>query len=337
MRWVAFGSPKLRTAQTTISDSLFFSFGVTLRACGYGCAFFLVGIVGLRLILASRLVDDAVGADADDWRAGVQAEMVRWAAAAGFLLAALDLGRLWHQTYAFYGGFEPITPELIGVIANQTLWGSGWKIQAVAAAAAGVAFVAAGRRWPGAWWIAGAAVFATVVSRPLTGHAVEAGSWLSLPALLQFVHVGAAALWIGTLATTLLFVARRVRRLPPPFDGRVLAAVVNGFSPLALSAVIALFLTGCATSFLYLGGIDALYGTVYGRVLIAKVVAFVGVVALGYWNWQRVRPQLDAAAAAAEGDAGRKLLVKTAGAELAVAVAVLALTAFLVALPMPMG
>lgn len=256
---------------------------------------------------------------------------------AGFLLAGLDLGRLWHQTYAFYGGFEPITLEQVGVIAGETLWGSGWKLQAISALVAGIGFAAARKRWPGAWWVAGAAASVTIVSRPLTGHAVEQGSWLSLPALLQFVHVGAAALWIGTLAAMVLFVARRVRRLPSPLDGRVLAAVVNTFSPLALSCVSALFLAGCATSFVYLGGVDQLYGTTYGRVLVAKVLAFTAVVGLGYWNWQRVRPQLDAAAADASGDDARALLLRTAGAELAVAALVLALTAVLVALPMPMG
>jgi len=293
-------------------------------------------VVGLRLILGSRAVHDAADNVAGDWIADTQREAIRWAAGAAFLLTALDLARLWHQTYAFYGGFEPITFELIGVIANETQWGSGWKVQTIAAVVAGIALAAAPRRWTGAWSVGMVAVAVTVVSRPLTGHAVETGSWLSLPALLQFVHISATALWIGTLATMIVFAARRASRLPAPLDGRVLAAVVNSFSPLALSSVVALFLTGCATSFMYLGSVEALYGTAYGRVLLGKVLAFAGVVALGYWNWQRVRPQLEAAAKDGSG-AARSLLLRTAGAELAIAVVVLALTAVLVALPMPMG
>lgn len=295
-----------------------------------------MGVVGLRVILATRAVRGVADEGARDWIVDTQTEAIGWAAGAAFLLTALDLGRLWHQTYAFYGGFEPITFELIGIIANDTQWGSGWKVQATAAAVAGVALAATHRRWPGAESVAGVAAGITIVSRPLTGHAMESGSWLSLPALLQFVHVSATALWIGTLATVLLFAGRRASRLPAPLDGRVLATVVNAFSPVALSSVVALFVTGCATSFIYVGGVEALYGTVYGRVLVGKVLAFAGVVALGYWNWQRVRPQLDAATMNG-GGATRSLLLRTAGAELAIAVVVLAVTAVLVALPMPMG
>lgn len=255
---------------------------------------------------------------------------------AGFTLVALDLGRLWHQTYAFYGGFEPITLELVSTIANDTLWGSGWKLQALSAAVVGVGFGALRRGWPAAWVAAAPAGLVTMASRPLTGHAVEQGSWLSLPALLQMVHVLGAALWIGTLLAMTAVGLRRLDRLDEPLRAPVIAALVSSFSPLALSAAAALFVAGCATSFQYLGGFTVVFTTVYGRVLGAKVLAFGAVIGLGYYNWQRVRPAVEASSEP-DSDRARALLLRTAGAELCVALVVLALTAVLVALPMPMG
>jgi putative copper export protein len=112
--------------------------------------------------------------------------------------------------------------------------------------------------------------------------------------------------------------------------------MVNGFSPLALTAATALFLAGSATAFLYLGSPAAVYGTVYGRVFAAKFVVFCAIGAIGYFNWQRVRPQLEEAAQGNGDDpAVEALLLRSAGAELAVAAVVLVLTAVLVALPMP--
>jgi len=112
-------------------------------------------------------------------------------------------------------------------------------------------------------------------------------------------------------------------------------ALVDGFSPLALGAAGALFVAGCATSFQYLGSPEDLYATTYGRVLAAKIVAFGAVIGLGYFNWRRVKPRINADSETGEGT--RALLLRSAAVEVGIAAAVLLLTAVLVALPMPTG
>lgn len=307
-----------------------------LRGVGYGCAFFLTGALGVRAVLHSaRVTGESAGAEIGAWRRRIERDSARWAMIAGITLVALDVGRLWHQTYAFYGGFEPITFTLARTIVDETLWGSGWQVQVLAAAAAALAFAAVARGWAGAW-LAVVPVAFVVASRPLTGHAVEEGSWLSLPAILQAVHVAGAALWLGTLAVMFLFGLGRAGALPRSERARTVAAMVNGFSPLALGAATALFVAGCATSFIYLGSPAAIYGTGYGLVLSAKVAVFAGVGALGYYNWRRVRPRLEAAAQGGVADDGvEALLWRAAGTEIALAALVLVLTAVLVILPMP--
>ncbi len=276
------------------------------------------------------------GDETASWARGLESELALYGMLAGFTLVALDLGRVFHQTHAFYGGFEPITLELIRSIANETLWGSGWKLQAAAAAFVGVVFAAAYRKWPGAWFSATMLAVLTAVSRPLTGHALEQGSWFSLPAILQAIHVLAAAVWMGTLLVMFTVGARRARELSAPARARVVAGMVGTFSPLALGSATALFVAGCATSFLYLRAPANLFSTPYGLVLVAKVMGFGAVIAAGYYNWQRVGPQLDAAIDAAGHDPGAlRLLARAAAVELADAAVVLVFTSILVVLPMP--
>lgn len=310
--------------------------GAALRLCSYACVFWIVGAPGLCALLRSPAVASAAGEDGGEWCAETRRLLARSAMLVAFALVAVDLLRLWHQTYSFYGGFEPITRALLSRIANETLWGSGWKVQVLSAAAAGVCFAGAWRGWPAAWPAATVAAVVTTAARPLTGHAVEQGSWLSLPAILQVIHVAGAALWIGTLAAMALVGLRRVRKLPQR-RARLVAAMVDGFSPLALGGAAALFIAGAATSFLYLGSPSLVVTTWWGRVFAAKVFAFAGVLGLGYYNWQRVKPAIDSDVTDEAPSAAQALLLRSAAAELAIATLVLLLTAVLVALPMPTG
>lgn len=324
-----------------ISDSPLFFVGVALRWTGYLCVFLLVGLAVFRRVgLPAAL--EAVGAVGGEtglqWAADTRRKLALRGMVAGFALVAVDLARAWDQTYAFFGSDESITLDLMKIIVNGTLWGSGWKVQTISAGCAGVAFAMLLRRWPGASFLLYPSVLVAAISRPLTGHALEQGSFFSLPAILQAVHVLSAAVWIGTLLVTVTVGVWSASQLGAA-RGAAVAAMVNAFSPLAMGAVTALFMAGTATSFIYLGGVGPLFGTTYGLVLLAKFLVFAAVGGIGLFNWRRVRPQLELVAAGEERPASgtEALLLRSAGAELALAVVVLALTAVLVALPMPMG
>ena len=66
----------------------------------------------------------------------------------------------------------------------------------------------------------------------------------------------------------------------------------------------------------------------YGRTLALKLAAVAGVAGVGFYNWRRVRPQI-------QGGVGSKRFVSSAGVELALACLVLLLTAVLTGLPRP--
>ena len=251
----------------------------------------------------------------------------RLGAASGLLLlGALPL-KLFAQARSFLESGEPLTRELLGAVLG-TAWGKGWKAQAVAGILVVAGFTAARLRpWPG-WLLAGLAATAVVLAAPLTGHAVgsdRGGAW-GFP--LNALHVLAGGAWLGTLAVVLVAGLPATRR-----DGLVdpgtVANLIHAFSPIALFSACIAILAGSVLGFLYLeGSIAALFASRYGRTLLLKLGALAGVLSLGAYNWRIQRRRLDGM----QGVAG---LQRTAAAELTLGGILLAVTAVLVALPMP--
>ena len=64
------------------------------------------------------------------------------------------------------------------------------------------------------------------------------------------------------------------------------------FSELAVAAVAAVALTGFINGWFLVGTVGNLVGTLYGQVLIGKVVLFLAAVVIGGVNHRRLLPQL---------------------------------------------
>ena len=136
------------------------------------------------------------------------------------------------------------------------------------------------------------------------------------------LHVMGAAGWLGALLWLVL-------SLPAVFTrNRGVATLVNAFSPVALSFAALVTITGVLSAWLRLGTIPALWSSSYGQVLLVKLALLAGVALVGLYNWRRMRPAL-------ETDAVAPRFVRSAMAELAFGVAVIMVTAVLVATPTP--
>ena len=144
------------------------------------------------------------------------------------------------------------------------------------------------------------------------------------------VHRFAAAMWIGTLFVMVTAGLGTVLRsqLASERRGRVVAAIVNAFSPLALISTAVLAVFGVITAWQHLHTVDALWTTVYGRTLIVKLLLVGVVLALGAWNWRRQKPRLGS-------EAGAIGLQRSATSELVAAALVLIGSAILVSVPSP--
>jgi len=297
------------------------TFALTLLACAKLMTD--VGIVWLVGVSAFRGLVLGAG-----WREGVvpvglERRLVRQVGLTLGLLFVASAGRLYAQTYSSFGLDEPVTGELLRLVAEQTRWGGRWMWQsaAVVAAAPVVAIAVTGVPW--AWWLVAIATLGIVVTSPMTGHALSYSGGAFWPMTLQIVHVLAAGVWLGTLLVLVL------EGLRPAASTRANAVgLVARFSGVALVAVGAVGLTGVLTAWYYVDHLPQLWQTVYGRVLLVKTGLFGLTAMMGAYNWKVVRPALGAPDGVAR-------LRRSGTGELAVAVVLLAVTAWLVHLPMP--
>lgn len=125
------------------------------------------------------------------------------------------------------------------------------------------------------WWfgLAGVTGLALSATPGLAGHA-STGRWTLLALPADMFHVLGMSIWLGGLV--MLAIART--------DEHSYARVAERFSGLALGAVVVLVITGTFQSIRQLQPISALWDSNYGRLLIAKLVAFGGVLLIAAWS-----------------------------------------------------
>lgn len=287
----------------------------------------VIGVVAFRLFVLSPLERTRSLADEAMVLGPASARAVRVGlVAVGVLTVALVL-RLYAQLYALRGPEEVLDAGRVGALLGGTTWGLGWWLQAGGIVVAAVGFAMAGIRGRVGWALAalGAAVLAFTPA--LSGHAAGAQEPVWIAVLADGLHVLGAGGWLGGLLVVItagLPVALR----QPTGGGAAAAALINAFSPTALFFAGVVVATGVFSAWLHVGAVSALWTTGYGRTLLLKLGVLSIVFGTGAYNWLKVKPTLGDPAAA-----GR--LRRSAAVELTVAVVVLAVTAVLVATPLP--
>lgn len=166
--------------------------------------------------------------------------------------------------------------------------------------------------------LAGAAL--AIGSFALTGH-TTIHAWRALLVPLLLVHLAAAAFWFGALWPLAIVAARE----PADRAGRIVAR----FSHIALRTVPLILLCGLVMALLFVRSFAELR-TGYGALLIAKTIAYGGLIALAALNRQRYAPAL-----ASGGAAARARFTRVLRAEWVLLVGVLTTTALMTELFAP--
>lgn len=160
----------------------------------------------------------------------------------------------------------------------------------------------------------------------LAGFAIEGHTRSQRPiarmVAFDVVHLAAGAVWLGGIAG--LAIAFRAR-LGPGVLGRTVAR----FSTVAVVAVVLVVTGGIGMSWMVLPSFGDLVSTGYGRALVVKVLLVVTVVVMGAYNRRRLVPAMSAGAGAATEP--RRRLGRVVRIELMILLAVVAVTAVLVA------
>jgi len=301
------------------------------RGLGYAAIAVAVGALAFLWLVAGR-IERARSAVAPAVRRMVLVACAVGAAATA--LAIVGQGAVAGGT-SYWAAFDPdVVREVLdtrfGMAAAVRL--VAWVVLAVAAArllggereSRPRALIAAAFGMPAA---------ALVVTPGLGGHA-GATSPKALMLGADIVHVAAMSVWLGGLAAMLLALPAATRRLPAAERTAVLAEAVSRFSTVAIAAVVLVVAGGVAQSLKHLTAVADLRETAFGRAIAIKVLLLAGLVAIGAYNRQRLRPRLErlAAGGSPPGDAGRAL--RTAlRAEVLLAIGVLGVTAALTAYP----
>jgi copper transport protein len=292
--------------------SLFHWRDSTFEYIGFLASFFYIGAIAFRAVVLRPMLACG-GSRADALRASGPS-----AARIGLIGALLGAIGLVHSVM----GLAARKHLTFGAAAAAGGWNFG--VPAVLLLVLIIAFALAAARRDAVWPVAIIAGFALALRSVPTAIT---GRWQSM---INPLHLLFGSLWLGTLFVVVVAGHALAIRGPLPRDARgsTVAEMVNRFSTLALVSAACLVLTGITTAVLHLKYVAALWTTDYGRTFLVKLCVVLVVVALGAWNWRRVRPSLG-------GEESARMIRRTATSELAVAALVLAVTAVLVTLPVP--
>lgn len=291
------------------------------RGLAYAATLALIGACAFAALVPRwrRSGDDdqslAAKALAGTWRVAAFASLV--------LLLAHFL-RAWGQVRSFLDPEEAFTWEAARPVLFATTWGRGWLAQVAAAAIAAPLAVLAPRRPAVGLALLGTAALAVAGTSPLTGHAVEHPWGAGLGVGLHALHLLGGGLWLGTLFTMFRVGLAAAR----DEDATDVTEMVAAFSPVALVGAGLAVGAGSVLGFAYIGDLSALWGSSYGRALLIKLCLLAATLGIGAWNWRKVRPRLGSPVATAQ-------LRRSSRLELAIGLALIAVTAVLVALPAP--
>ncbi|WP_217912882.1 CopD family protein [Miltoncostaea marina] len=311
----------------------------------------LLGLVGLAAAVAAPAV--RAGGVVAPGEPRAEATRFREAAAAALAGAAAGWWRAWWALVAAGAAgllLAPVAtlrelregPRALGDLLVGTRAGAAWwaGVACLALAAlAGLALRSRGRgRTPASagWAIAlGAPPAVALAVLSWSGHASSGGD-RTANIVIDALHNGATALWIGGLLGLVTLALPAVAALGEADRVRLAAGVVVRFSAIAMAAVATLVVTGVYRA-LAEASLADLLDTGYGRALVVKLALFAVLLVGGAYNRMIVHPRLERAALGLDpDDRGAGAALRTSvRAELIVAAALLVSVAVLVSLPPP--
>lgn len=314
--------------ESDISISIYFA---AARAFHFAaCLTILAAMVFDRFIIPREILRDSPAIQTH-WK-----KIVAWMLGLALPIAALS-GIAWFAVVTIDMTDLPPAQALQGdnlrLVLTHTHFGGLWQLRSAIWLVTVLAVIAAGVTKDGlrtalVW---SATIFAALLVGSLawSGHG-QNGQPAQWHLFADVLHLLICAIWpIGLLPMTLLLL--NLRRSDLPDRSLIASRIVNRFSAASVAAVALLATTGIVNSCYLLDSVRDLLTTLYGRVLLTKILLFILLVTIGGWNIFRIKPRLAGSPSiAAE-------LQWTMAAELILATAVILIVSVLGTLPLPQG
>jgi putative copper resistance protein D len=317
--------------QSDISISIYFA---AARAFHFAaCLTILAALVFDRFIMPRQMRRQIVGDS--------PAIQLLWKKIAAWMLGlALPIAGLsgiaWFAVVTIDMTDLPLAQALQGdnlrLVLTHTHFGSLWQLRSAIWLATALFVIAAATKHPAHTALKWSATFSAALlvgSLAWSGHG-QNGQPAQWHLLADVLHLLICAIWpIGLLPMTFLLLNLRRSNLP---DRSLIASrIVNRFSAASLVAVGLLAATGIVNSCYLLDSVRDLLTTLYGRVLLTKILLFMLLVGIGAWNLLRLKPRL------ASSPRNALKLQWMMAAELTLATAVILIVSLLGTLPLPQG
>ncbi|MGC2413436.1 MAG: copper homeostasis membrane protein CopD [Stellaceae bacterium] len=218
----------------------------------------------------------------------------------GSLTLALVSGAAWLAAVAASMSGMPLGSALThgvwGIVLTRTQFGMDWLVRLGLAVLLAGCLLARRRRHATASAADGctALLLAALLLASLAwaGHgAATPGAPGELHLVADILHLLAAGVWLGTLAPLALFLAA-ARREGDPDWAAIAHSVTRRFTVLAATSVAVLLAAGLVNTWFLAGNVPALVGTIYGRLLLAKIALFLGTLVIAAVNVLRLSPRL---------------------------------------------
>lgn len=228
----------------------------------------------------------------------------------------------------------------VSMMIAETPMGKAWQARIAALLATLYFAVAMGRRNSPTWLALvalGAAV--SLASLAWTGHgAASEGVAGTRHLIADIVHLLSAGAWIGALAAlgTLLF---RPAHSMSEEQIRLTHRALEGFSVIGAAIVALIVVSGLVNSWVLVGPehLLSMGATLYGQLLIAKLMLFGAMLGLAAANRFRLTPALELAIQSGDTSAAARRLRRSLIIETGAAIAILGLVAWLGTLQPPMA
>ncbi|GIJ29239.1 transport integral membrane protein [Micromonospora qiuiae] len=270
-----------------------------------------VGYAGLLLLVGSSLVLALLWPRRLSRRGPAR---LAWAGLGLVALATVAM-MLWQVPYTNGGGLFDITGAGLSLVFG-SVFGAVHLVRLGLLAAAAVLLrpLLAGPVGRTDLVVLGALGAGALLTWPLSGHPAASPA-PAVSVLVDAVHLGGMAVWLGGLVMLAVF-------LLPRADERELGAILPIWSRWAALAVSALLLAGIVQALIEVATPAALFGTRYGQLVLAKIGLFALVIGVAAYSRHLVRKRLAASRPAS--------LRRAVWVELAITAIVLGVSATLV-------
>jgi copper resistance protein D len=304
---------------------------IVARAIHFAATLSLAGAIFFRVFIAGPALQTGGGGPRLQADVRLQLTCVAWTA---LLLSAIS-GAAWlvivAQSMSGAGLSDVFSQDVLGTVLLQTGFGQDWIARFVLALLlAAMLFPFLSPRFATPVWID---VVVVAIAAGLTGSLAWAGHAVGAEGVegfvhpvVDFLHLVAAAAWVGTLLPLALLLTAVGNDVASVDVARI--ATIR-FSTFGIGSVATLSVSGTINAWYLAGSIAAMTETDYGRLLLLKIALFLIMVAIAAVNRLWLTPRLTQGTKSAASMEALRRLRRNASVEVAIGAVIIAIVAML--------